>query len=140
MMSPDTATADSRVVDMSESGSRDHQGRLRHQIENLTRAASRRVSALRGIRGIGVWFGLVLILAGGGVLVFGWSQVADIGVVALQMPYLISAGGTGLALIAIGLVVVSISAKATDAADRRRQLTELQQTLAAIRVALEDRE
>lgn len=135
MTSPDTTT-----VPAAESPSIEpavERARLVRQVGDFQRAASGRISALRGIPGIGTWLGLAVTLCGVIVLVVGWSRVADLGVVALQMPYVISAGGIGLGLIAAGLATVAIAAKVADAAARREQLGQLQETMAAIRAALE---
>lgn len=137
MTSPDVP-ADAAPGEVPLVDSASDRARLGQQLSDLARAASGRASALRGVPGIGTWSGLALTLAGVSVLVLGWSRVADIGVIAHQMPYVISAGGAGLALIAVGLAVVAISAKVADAARRRQQLAELQETMAAIRAALED--
>jgi hypothetical protein len=112
--SPDTAAADD-VDPLLSARPSDNRARILRRMGDLGRAASGRASALRSVPGIGTWFGLLLVLVGGAVLVIGWSRLADIGVLALQMPYLISAGGAGLGLIAVGLAIIAISAMVTDA-------------------------
>src|SRR5688500_13142031 len=54
--------------------------------------------------GIGVWVGLFLTLVGFGLIAFAWGKTAGVLDVALQVPYLVSAGLTGLGLIMLGLL------------------------------------
>ena len=58
--------------------------------------------------------------------------------VALQLPYIVSGGFTGLGLILVGLMVINVATKRQDSAERTRQLTELRELLAEMRSALED--
>lgn len=95
-------------------------------------------STLRAVPGLPVVAGLLLVVAGAVLLLVAWGRTAGLTNVGLQMPYVISAGCTGLALVAIGLTAVSVAAKARDAAARREQLAELQSVLAAVRQSLEE--
>jgi hypothetical protein len=70
-----------------------------------------------------------LIVAGFGVLAFTWSKVAGTLLVALQLPYLISGGFTGLALVVLGVLVIYVGAKRRDAWQRDRRLEELAEML-----------
>jgi hypothetical protein len=106
-------------------------------VEDLTRR-SWLPAALRTSPNIGVYLGLAVVIAGGGLLLLAWGRVAGVTDVALQTPYVISAGCLGLAFVAIGLAIISIAAKVADGRARAAQLTELQETMAAIRVALEE--
>lgn len=72
-----------------------------------------------------VYSGIGLIVAGFGLLAFTWSKVAGTLLVALQLPYLISGGFTGLGLVVIGVLVIYIGAKRRDAWQRDRRLEEL---------------
>jgi hypothetical protein len=75
----------------------------------------------------------VLVVAAGFVLIgVAWAQIAGLTVVSLQMPYLVSAGFTGLALVMVGLVVVNVSAKRQDAAERARQMLTLTETFQSL--------
>src|SRR5689334_22617656 len=67
------------------------------------------------------WIGLVVAAVGFVLIGIAWSQVAGETQVYLQLPYLVSAGLTGLGLIMVGLTVVNVSAKRRDAAERARQ-------------------
>jgi hypothetical protein len=82
--------------------------------------------------GVGVAvLGFVLILV-------AWGQVAGETQVYLQVPYLVSAGLTGLGLVMVGLTIVNVAAKQRDAADRDRQMDQLVSILDELRGALEE--
>jgi len=85
----------------------------------------------------GVWFGLVLAAAGFGVIAFTWSKVAALTDVAQQMPYIVSGGLAGLGLILVGLMVVNLTVKRREAADRSRQLEEVRDALIGLRASIE---
>ena len=97
------------------------------------------IPALRTTPNLGVFLGLGVILAGGGLLVLAWGRVAGLTDVALQTPYVVIAGCLGLAFVAIGLAIVSIAIKIIDGRARAAQMGELHDTLVAIRTALEER-
>lgn len=98
-----------------------------------------RVAAVGAVPGLGTWAGVLLSAAGIVLVVVAWGRTAGLTSVALQVPYVLSAGCTGLGLVAVGLTVVSISAKRADALARRQQLQELQALVAELRSALEER-
>jgi hypothetical protein len=87
--------------------------------------------------GAGVWLGLFLALVGFGLIVFAWGKTAGLLDVALQVPYLVSAGLTGLGLIMVGLLIVGISVRQREAAERERQLEELIEAMIQIRKSIE---
>ena len=95
--------------------------------------------AIRTTPNAGTYAGIAVMVLGGALIVLAWGRVAGVTDVALQVPYVVSAGCLGLAFVAIGLAVVSIAAKITDGRARAAQIAELQETLAAIRAALEER-
>ena len=101
-----------------------------------TRRASQPVRALRAVPHLGTWSGLALTCAGALLLVLAWGRTAALTDVALQLPYLISAGCTGLGCIAVGVTVLNLSAKHRDAAERARQSAELRTLLGELRAAL----
>jgi hypothetical protein len=72
-----------------------------------------------------VYAGIALIVAGFGVLAYTWSKVAGTLLVALQIPYLISGGFTGLGLVVLGVLLIYLGAKRRDAFQRDRRLEEL---------------
>lgn len=99
---------------------------------------ARPVAALRAVPNLGTWAGVVLATAGLGLLLVAWGRTAALTNVALQVPYVISAGFTGLGLVVVGLTVVNIVAKRADAQARRAQLAELRTVLAELRAAVEE--
>ena len=103
----------------------------------LTRRVSRPVQSLRALPHVATWTGVLLAAAGAVLLVVAWVKVAALKSVALQIPYVVSAGFTGLGLVAVGLTVVNIAAKQADGRERSRQSAELRGLLAELRASLE---
>lgn len=85
-----------------------------------------------------IWAGLVVCAVGFGLIAYTWGRVAALLNVALQLPYIVSGGFTGLGLILVGLTIINVASKRQDAAERTRQLTELRELLAEMRAAMED--
>ena len=108
------------------------------RLESALRRLGRPVAALRGVEHVGTYAGVLVTLLGGLLLLVAWGKTAGLTNVGLQVPFLVSAGCTGLALVAVGLTVVNIAAKSDDARKRRAQLAELQALLAELRRAVED--
>lgn len=96
----------------------------------------RRISAFRAIPHLVTWIGLGVTTIGLILLVVAWGKVAGLTNVGLQMPYLVSAGFTGVALVLVGLTIVNIDAKRADGAARNAQLSELRGLLAELRSAV----
>jgi hypothetical protein len=69
--------------------------------------------------------GVIVAAIGFTMIGISWSEVAAQTNVALQLPYLVSAGITGLALVMVGLLLINVSVKRQDAAQRREQMGEL---------------
>lgn len=99
---------------------------------------ARLLASARAVPGMGTWIGLGLSVLGVVVLVYGWGKVAGLTSVALQLPYVASAGVGGLALVALGLTIVNVAAKQAEAAERTRQLGELRDLLAELRRTVEE--
>jgi len=100
------------------------------------RLATRRVKASRWISPSSpalVYLGIVVVLAGFGVLAFTWSRVAGESIVALQLPYVASGGFGGLGLVVVGVLTIHLAARRRDAWQRDRRLVELANTLEAHR-------
>jgi hypothetical protein len=108
------------------------------RLESGLRRLGRPVLALRAVDHVGTYAGVLLTLLGGVLLLVAWGKTAGLTNVALQVPFLVSAGCTGLALVAVGLTVVNIAAKADDARKRRAQLAELQAILGELRRVVEE--
>ena len=113
--------------------------RLPPVLSSLPARMSRPFAALRGVPHVLTWTGVVLAAVGFVLVAVAWGKVAGLTNVGLQMPYVISAGATGLGLVAVGVAVVSVAAKRADAAERSQQLRELRDVLADVRRALEER-
>lgn len=105
--------------------------------DRLTRRISRPVSLLRNVPHLGTWTGVLLAAIGAGLLALAWGRTAGLTNVALQIPYVVSAGFTGLGLVAVGLTVVNVSAKQADARERTRQTAELRGLLSELRRVVE---
>lgn len=103
----------------------------------LTGRITKTVNQVRSIQYIGTYSGVLLLAAGAILLAVAWGKVAGLTNVALQLPYVVSAGFTGLGLVAAGLTVVNICAKQADARERTRQVTELRALLTELRNVVE---
>ena len=99
---------------------------------------NRRATAFLAIPNLPMFAGVGVSIAGLVLLVIAWGRVAGLTNVALQIPYVISAGFTGLALVCIGLTVVNVSVKRTDSLERTRQLSELRSLLSELRTTIEE--
>lgn len=85
----------------------------------------------------GVWFGLLVVAAGFGLIAFTWGKTAGLVNVAEQVPYLVSGGLVGLGLIMTGLLFISLSVRRREAIDRARQLDRVREAVAQLRAAVE---
>ena len=109
------------------------------QPSRIVARMGRQLAALRGVSHLGTWIGVTTSAVGLVLIAIAWGRTAGLTNVALQVPYVVSAGFTGLGLVVIGLTVVSITAKQADAAARTRQLRELREVLVDLRTQLEER-
>jgi uncharacterized membrane protein len=80
-----------------------------------------------------VYLGVLVAAVGFVLLVIGWSDVAGTIDVGRQMPYLMSTGLPGLALVMVGLVLVNVGVRRQDGAERARQMSALTEALAELR-------
>lgn len=67
-----------------------------------------------------------VVVAGAALIGLGWRGAAATLLVPFQVPYLVSGAAVGLALVASGLVLLSVHLDRVEAAEERRQLAELQ--------------
>jgi hypothetical protein len=104
---------------------------------DLLKRVSRPVASLKAVPNLGTWSGVLLSTVGAILLVIAWGRTAGLTEVARQIPYVVSAGFTGLGLVAVGLTVINISAKRADAVVRTRQIGELHGLLAEMRKVVE---
>lgn len=82
--------------------------------------------------------GVAVTAVGFALIALAWAKIAALTNVALQLPYLVSAGLSGLALVMAGLIVINIAAKRQDGAERARQMQALNETLAELAQAISD--
>lgn len=83
------------------------------------------------------WIGLGVAALGFAVIAFSWGKVAGLLQVSLQLPYVVSGGITGLALVMVGMTVVNVASRRRDAAERAQQLEQLNAVLRELREVLE---
>lgn len=88
----------------------------------------------------GVWIGLALVASGFVAIFYSWGKVAGLVNVAQQMPYLVSGGITGLALVIVGATVVDVAVRRQDSHERTHQLAQINRTLAELHDLLESDE
>ena len=103
----------------------------------LANRLGRPIATLRNVPHLGTWTGVVLSAVGLVLIAVAWGRTAGLTLVALQVPYVVSAAFTGLGLVVVGVAVVSISAKRADSEERTRQIRELREALADLRQTLE---
>ena len=97
-----------------------------------------RLPRLPAMSPVPIYVGVAVALAGFVLIAFAWSKVAGIADnVALQLPYLVSGGLTGLGLVMVGVTIVNIAAKRRDAQLRQQQTELLADALRELRNALD---
>jgi hypothetical protein len=94
---------------------------------------SDRFPFLRSTSPFWIYAGLLLIGVGFASIGVTWGRVAGELQVALQLPYLVSGGLTGIGLVITGATMVNIAVKRRDAAKRTRQLEQLAELLRELR-------
>lgn len=77
----------------------------------------------------GVWVGVALVAAGLVAIFYSWSKVAAVTNVAQQMPYLVSGGLAGLALVILGATAIDVSVRRQDSRERKYQHVQITRTL-----------
>lgn len=113
------------------------------ELEDGRRSRRPRVSMrlptwLKGNSPAPTFIGVAVAIAGFVLIMIAWGQVAGETQVYLQMPYVISAGLTGLALVMVGLTIVNVAAKQRDALDRDRQMDQLVSILGELKATMEE--
>ena len=100
--------------------------------------ARRRVPTLPVLSPVPTYVGIAIAAIGFALIAFAWSKVAGIADnVALQMPYLVSGGLTGLGLVMVGVTIVNVAAKRRDSLLRQQQTELLADALHELRTTLE---
>lgn len=107
--------------------------------ETAPQGLTQRVPALRPISPLPTYLGIAVSAIGFALIAVAWGAVAGETNVALQMPYLVSGGITGLALVMVGLTVVSVAARRRDAVLREQQTALLADALRELGAALDER-
>ena len=75
------------------------------------------------------YVGVAVTVIGFALIGIAWARVAGLVDVWKQMPYLLSAGLPGLGLVMVGLVIINVSARRQDGAERARQMAALTEAL-----------
>ena len=105
--------------------------------ERREREGTTRIPALRPLSPVPTYIGIAVAAVGFVLILFAWGQVAGELNVALQMPYLISGGLTGLGLVMVGVTIVSVAARRRDAVLREQQTALLADALRELSAALD---
>lgn len=85
-----------------------------------------------------VWAGVGLLAAGFAAIFYSWARVAGKLDVAEQLPYLVSGGIIGLALIIVGIGVADVAIRTQDRHERRHQVAQLDRALDELHDAVRD--
>lgn len=106
--------------------------------ERVSPRPPRRSSPLRTMSGafgssIGIWLGLAVTAAGFTTIFITWVKTAALIDVALQLPYVVSGGITGLGLVIVGMAVADIAVRRQDSQLRRQQLAQISEVLTELR-------
>jgi hypothetical protein len=79
-----------------------------------------------------VYIGVVAAAGGFGLIAFAWSRIAGVLNVGLQLPYLVSAGLSGLGLVIVGVAIAHFAALHRDSLGRIRQMEQVTGLLRSI--------
>ena len=99
---------------------------------------AQRLPTLPALSPMPTYVGIAITVIGFAVIAYAWGKVAGIADnVALQLPYLVSGGLTGLGLVMVGVTVINVAAKRRDTQLRQQQTELLADALRELRNALE---
>jgi len=99
-----------------------------------------RLPSLPALSPVPVYVGIAISALGFVVIAYAWGKVAGIADnVALQLPYLVSGGLTGLGMVMVGVTIVNVASKRRDAILREQQTQLLADALHELRNALDPR-
>lgn len=97
-----------------------------------------RLPSLPVLSPVPTYVGIAISALGFVLIAFAWGKVAGIADnVALQLPYLVSGGLTGLGMVMVGVTIVNVAAKRRDALERQQQTQLLADALTELRNALD---
>jgi hypothetical protein len=80
-----------------------------------------------------VYAGVSLVAFGLLLIAYTWLRVADLASVPLQLPWVASGGFTGAGLVVVGALLVNVTVKRRESAERRKQIAELALLVEALR-------
>jgi hypothetical protein len=104
------------------------------------RSAGGRLPTLPALSPVPTYVGIAVTAVGFALIAYAWGKVAGIATnVALQLPYLVSGGLTGIGLVMVGVTIVNVAAKRRDTQLRQQQTQLLADALAELRNALDGR-
>lgn len=86
----------------------------------------------------GVWIGLGLAAAGFVTIFYSWSKVAGLVIVAQQVPFLVSGGLSGVALVIVGVTALGVAVRREDRRDRTDQLVQITRLLDSLHELLDE--
>ncbi|MDX6199680.1 MAG: hypothetical protein QOJ79_2831 [Actinomycetota bacterium] len=102
------------------------------------RGLADRLPVLPALSPMPTYAGIAITVIGFAVIAYAWGKVAGIADnVALQLPYLVSGGLTGLGLVMVGVTVINVAAKRRDTQLRQQQTQLLADALRELRNTLE---
>ncbi len=97
-----------------------------------------RLPSLPALSPVPTYVGIAISALGFVLIAFAWGKVAGIADNgALQLPYLVSGGLTGLGLVMVGVTIVNVAAKRRDAQERQQQTQLLADALTELRNVLD---
>jgi drug/metabolite transporter (DMT)-like permease len=79
------------------------------------------IGVVRRVPNLGTWLGLLLVAAGFVMITVAWGKTAGQIDVPLQLPYVMSAGLVGLALVCVGVTFIAIDARVRESAARLKE-------------------
>jgi hypothetical protein len=103
---------------------------------SASRTLTDRFPFLRADSPVPTYLGILLAVAGFGLIAYTWGRVAGLIFVPLQLPYIVSAGMSAMGLIVVGVAVITIQAKRQNAAGEARELDRLSEVLRDLAEAL----
>jgi hypothetical protein len=87
----------------------------------------------RPLSAVPTYIGVVVAALGFVAIAIAWGGVAGEANVARQVPYVVSGVGAGLALVMVGVTMISVAAKRRDAVLREQQIQLLAEALTELR-------
>jgi len=97
---------------------------------------SRQPGWLRASSPVPTYIGIAVAVAGFVLIVVAWAAVAGKTQVWEQVPYVVSAGITGLGLIIVGVAIVNVATRRRDADERSREMERLANVMDELKSAL----